>query len=235
MTHRVLVPFELPDPEPLSPVLVDDLATMDIVVLGHYALPEQTPPSAAREQFEAGAQVTLDALASPFEEAGATVTTRLVFGRARARTIDRVAVEEGCDAELDPAPTESIERVLVPTRDAGNLERLTDFVRALVGESTKTVTLFHVLDPDETREEAEQMLMDGREEIARLGLPAEMIDIVVTDETGPKDAILDRAGEYDIVVLGETDATTVELIFGELPDRIVEQAGVPVLVVRRND
>jgi nucleotide-binding universal stress UspA family protein len=235
MTHRVLVPFELPDPEPLSPVLVDDLAAMDIVVLGHYGLPEQTPPSAAREQFETGARMTLDALAAPFAEAGSAVTTRLVFGRDRTRTIDRIAVEEGCDAELDPAPTQSIERVLVPTRDAGNLERLTDFVRALVEESTKTVTLFHVLGPDETREAAEQMLADGRDEITRLGLPADVIDIVVVDEDDPKGAIVDRAGEFDIVVVGETDATTVERIFGELPDRIVARAGTPVLVVRRND
>jgi nucleotide-binding universal stress UspA family protein len=235
MTHRVLVPFELPDPEPLSPVLVSDLASMDIVVLGHYALPEQTPPSMAREQFEDGAQVTLDALAEPFETAGSTVTTRLVFGRDRARTIDRVAVEEGCDAELDPAPTEGIRRVLVPTRDAGNLERLTDFVRALVGESTETVTLFHVLAPDETPEEAERMLADARDEITRLGLPAEMVELDVGDDDDPKEAIVERAGAYDIVVVGETDATTVELIFGELPDRIVNRTGTPVLVVRRNE
>jgi nucleotide-binding universal stress UspA family protein len=235
MTHRVLVPFELPDPEPLSPVLVTDLAPMDVVVLGHYSLPEQTPPSAAREQFETGAQVTLDALAAPFEDAGSTVTTRLVFGRDRQRTIDRVAVEEGCDAELDPAPTEAIERVLVPTRDAGNLERLTDFVRALVGESTKTVTLFHVLGPDESTEAAERMLANAREEITRLGLPAEMVETTVTDEQDPKQAIVERAGSYDVVVVGETDATTVERIFGELPDRIVDRTGTPVLVVRRND
>ena len=235
MTHRVLVPFELPDPKPLSPVLVEDLASMDVVVLGHYALPEQTPPSAAREQFEDGARVTLDALAAPFEEAGATVTTRLVFGRDRARTIDRVAIEEDCDAEFDPAPVESIKRVLVPTRDAGNLERLVDFVRALVGESTETVTLFHVLAPDETPEVAEEMLAQARERITRLGLPAELVEIDVTNEDDPKEAIVERAGAYDVVVVGETDATTVERIFGELPDRIVNRTGTPVLVVRRNE
>lgn len=235
MTHRVLVPFELPDPDPLSPVLVAALSSMDVVVLGHYALPEQTPPSAARDQFEAGAQVTLDALADPFAEAGATVTTRLVFGRDRARTIDRIAVEEDCDAEFDPAPAETIERVLVPTRDAGNLERLTDFVGALVGELTTSVTLFHVLDADETADDAERMLANARDEIARLGLPAELVETAVVDADDPKDAIVDRAGAYDIVVVGETDATTVERIFGELPDRIVGRTNTPVLVVRRND
>ena len=43
MADTILVPVELPDPEPLSPVLVEDLSSLDIVLLGHFNLPEQTP------------------------------------------------------------------------------------------------------------------------------------------------------------------------------------------------
>jgi hypothetical protein len=39
-THRVLVPFELPDADQIPPVLIDTLAAMEVVVLGHYGLPE---------------------------------------------------------------------------------------------------------------------------------------------------------------------------------------------------
>jgi len=42
MGDTILVPIELPDPDPLSPVLIDDLSSLDVVVLGHYGLPEQT-------------------------------------------------------------------------------------------------------------------------------------------------------------------------------------------------
>jgi nucleotide-binding universal stress UspA family protein len=62
-----------------------------------------------------------------------------------------------------------------------------------------------------------------------------MVELDVGDDDDPKEAIVERAGAYDIVVVGETDATTVELIFGELPDRIVNRTGTPVLVVRRNE
>ena len=60
MMDTILVPFELPDPEPLSPVLVENLSSLDVVVLGHYGVPEQTPREMASEQFGDDAQATLD-------------------------------------------------------------------------------------------------------------------------------------------------------------------------------
>jgi len=39
--------------------LIDDLSSLDVVVLGHYGLPEQTPVRSAREQFGDEAQATL--------------------------------------------------------------------------------------------------------------------------------------------------------------------------------
>ena len=63
MADIILVPFELPDPELLSPVLIEDLSSLDVVLLGHYGLPEQTPAKDAREQFGEEAQATLDDLA----------------------------------------------------------------------------------------------------------------------------------------------------------------------------
>ena len=60
MMDTILVPFEFPDPEPLSPVLVENLSSLDVVVLGHYGVPEQTPREMASEQFGDDAQATLD-------------------------------------------------------------------------------------------------------------------------------------------------------------------------------
>jgi len=110
MGDTILVPIELPDPDPLSPVLIDDLSSLDVVVLGHYGLPEQTPVRSAREQFGDEAQATLDEVANAFAEAGATVRTRLVFGKDRTTAIQQVAADEECAAELDPLrPTASTE------------------------------------------------------------------------------------------------------------------------------
>lgn len=234
MVHRIVVPFELPDPEPLSPTLVDDLSTMEVVVLGYYGLPEQTPPDAAREQFEEAAEATLDDLAAPFERAGATVTTRLVFGKDRAKTIDRIALEEGCDAELDPAPTGGVERILVPLIDRTNLARLTDFVAALCEETTTAVTLFHVAEGDEDADTAEAMLRSAREEMIEQGIDPGLIDTAVVESEEHDDEILRLAAEYDAVVMDEAAPDIGERIFGTLSDRIADRTGDPVVIVRRN-
>ena len=46
--------------------------------------------------------------------------------------------------------------------------------------------------------------------------------------------ILDTAADYDAVVMGEATPKTVDRIFGTLADKIVNRAGKPVVVVRRN-
>lgn len=240
MAHRILVPFEMPDADPVSPVLVEDLASMEIVVLGHYGLPEQAPPDHARAQFKDAADAELEALARPFREAGASVTTRLVFGKDRAKTIDRIALEENCDAELDPAPTDGITRILVPLRDTENLDRIADFVGALYEDQPWEVTLFHVVEGTPstgsglTRDDVETMLEDARDQLIDQGYDPDSVSVAVEDAEGHDEAILAAAADYDAVVMGEADPTIRERIFGTLSDAIARETGIPVLIVRRN-
>jgi len=211
-----------------------------VVVLGHYGLPEQTPMDAARAQFEDEAQAELDELARPFREAGSTVTKRLVFGKDRAKTVDRITLEEDCDAELDPAPTEGIERILVPLVDARNLDRLEDFVAALCEEQTTEITLFHVAERGSADEESEdpgaveEMLRSARDRLIEDGFDPDLVDVAVVEDEGHDEAILAKAEAYDAVVMGEADPNVRERIFGTLPDRIARRTGDPVIVVRRN-
>jgi nucleotide-binding universal stress UspA family protein len=208
---------------------------MEVVVLGHFGLPEQTPPDAGRDQFEDEARAELDALAEPFEESGSLVATRVVFGKDRRKTI-----EEGCDAELDPAHTEGIERILVPLLDTENLDRLEDFVGSLCEERTTEITLFHVAEmggedgEDEDPEEVKAMLRTAREKMIADGFDADLIDVSVVVSDSHDEEILTKAEEYDAVVMSEADPGIRERIFGTLPDRVAEQTGDPVVVVRRN-
>lgn len=232
MTRKILVPFELPDTEPLSPVLVEDLASLEVVILGHWALPEQTPPTSGRNEFEDEAQAELDALAEPFEAAGADVTTRLVFGRDRAKTIDRVALEEDCDAELDPAPTGGINRILVPLPMVESLGEIPEFVSVLAEDGTQEVTLFHVVEPGEVRAEGESMLADAREAMIAAGFDADRVDTELVEAAEHDDAILERAADFDAVVMHEATPRLRDRIFGTLPDRIAQQTSDPVIIVR---
>lgn len=234
MGYRILVPFELPDAEPLSPVLVEDLAPMEVVVLGHYGLPEQTPPDAARSQFIDEAEAEIEQLAQPLREAGATVTTRIVFGKARSKTIDRVTREEDCVAELNPAPTEAINRILVPLVDTENLNRLLVFVHALAEESTIEITLFHVAEAGERPDAVEAMLTSAREQMIDDGFAASQVDVSVIEAEEHDEEILRLAEDYDAVVMDEAHPNLTDWIFGTLPDRIAERTGDPVIVVRRD-
>lgn len=232
MTRKILVPFELPDADPVSPVLVEDLASLAVVVLGHWTLPEQTPPSSARNEFEDEAQPELDALAEPFEAAGAEVTTRLVFGRDRAKTIDRVALEEDCDAELDPAPTGGIDRILVPLPMVESLGEIPEFVSVLAEDGSQEVTLFHVVEPGEDRAEAEAMLADAREAMVAAGFDTDRVDTELVEAEEHDDAILEHAADFDAVVMHEATPRLRDRIFGTLPDRIANQTRDPVIIVR---
>lgn len=241
MNHRILVPFELPEAEPISPVLVDDLGCLEVVVLGHFGLPEQTPLDVGRSQFQEEAEEELQSLAEPFEKNGSLVETRLVFGKERAKTIDRIAIEENCDAELDPAPTDGIERILVPLVDTTNLDRLEDFIQTLCEDQIQEITLFHVAEngkedgEDEDPEEVREMLQTAREKMVADGFETDLVDISVVVSDSHDEEILSKAEDYDAVVMGEAHPEDVkEMIFGTLADRIAERTGDPVIIVRRN-
>ncbi|VTT86468.1 universal stress protein [Halorubrum sp. DM2] len=234
MADTIVVPLELPDPEPLSPVLIEDLSSLSVVVLGHYDLPEQTPVRSAREQFGEAAQATLDAVAERFVDAGASVRTRLVFGKDRAAAIRQVAAEEGCAAELDPAPTEGIARILVPLPDVAEFDRLPRFIRVLSEDSIQEITLFHVVEGAERRERGETVVSETRERLIEDGFDAGSLDTLVVEGDGHDEEILRIAAEYDAVVMYEPESTLSDRVFGTLADRIADETGDPVILVNRD-
>ncbi|MFB6228798.1 MAG: universal stress protein [Halobacteriales archaeon] len=234
MADTILVPFELPDPEPLSQVLIDDLSSLDVVLLGHYGLPEQTPVRSAREQFETEARIQLEELAEPFAQAGASVRTRLVFGKDRQAAIDGIATEENCAAELDPAPTDEVERILVPLPDIAEFERLPKFVDVLCEDSTTEITLFHVIEGEENREQGERIVEETRRGLIDAGFDPDEVDVRLSDTGSHDDEIIRVASEYDAVVMYEAESRLGDRIFGTLPDRIRNRTGDPVIVVNRD-
>jgi nucleotide-binding universal stress UspA family protein len=235
MVDTILVPVDLPDPEPLSQTLVSDLASLEVVVLGHYGVPEQTPSNVAREEFREQAQQELDEIADRFHEAGASVRTRLEFGKDRSSSIDRIAQEEDCIAELDPAPTDEVERLLVPIPDVAEFSRLPKFVEILCEDTTTEITLFHVVEGDENRDQGRQILDETYEGMVGAGVDPDLLDTrLMTEADGHDTAILQVGSEYDAVVMYEAESRLGDRIFGTLPRRIAKDTGDPVIVVQRD-
>ena len=232
----ILVDVELPDPEPFSPTLIAVLSSLRVVLLGWFEVPDQTSPAQARDQFGVETQETLDSVARRFEEAGAEVTTRLVFTGDKLDTISRISVEESCDAVLIPGTMEELRRVLVPLRGLENAHQIAPFVADLCRDATATVTLLHVVEDEETEAASrENVLKPAADQMRDHGLDPNVLDLDTMGSDDPAATIVDRAAAYDLVVLGETEPSVREILFGTVPERIVTTTDVPVIVVRHED
>jgi nucleotide-binding universal stress UspA family protein len=230
-THRVLVPVELPDADPVLPALVETLTAMEVVVLGHYGLPEQTPPSAGRDQFETDATDELEELAGPFESAGVPVTTRLVFGKARDKTIDRITIEEGCDVILTPGRTAAVERVVVPLRGEENFDRILSFVAELLTGTDASVTLFHT-GQESDRRPGEELLAAATDRLVGAGVDSDRISQQLSKDEDTGRSIADLGETFDLLVLGETEPSLRDRILGTVPAQVTANTEAPAFVVR---
>jgi nucleotide-binding universal stress UspA family protein len=204
---------------------------MEVVALGHYGLPEQTPPSVGRDQFEADAAAELDTLAQPFADADIPVTTRLVFGKAREKTIDRVAIEEGCDVILTPGRAEAVERVAVPLRGEENFDRIISFVGELLSATDASVTLFHASDASD-RLEGDEILTDATDRLVEIGVAGNRISRQLSEERDVGRSIVELGEDYDILILGETEPSLRNRIFGTVPAQVTAGTEDPAFVVR---
>lgn len=232
VNHRTLLAFELPDAAPLSPALARDLAEMEVVALGHYGLPEQTPPEAGRDQFGDEADAELARLTEPLTERGADVETRVVFGRARAKTIDRVATEAGCDVVFVPGETETagVDSVFVPLRGGENTASVVSFAAELATASDAAVTVFH--DSEESdRRPGEELIADAVEQLTDGGVARDRIDSQLATADEVSQDIVERASGFDAVVLGESDPSLTERLLGARSSTITFDTERPAFVV----
>jgi len=202
-----------------------------VVLLGWFAVPEQTSPAQARDQFGKKTQDTLDAIARRFEDVGTEVTTRLVFTSDKLDTLTRISTEEDCDAVLIPGAMDELRRVLVPLRSLKPLPQIAPFVTGLCQDVTATVILLHIVEDEETKASSrETVLKPAADWMRDRGLDTGLLELDAVAADDPADAIVDRAGAYDLVVLGETEPSVRDILFGTVQERIVTS-----IVVRHED
>lgn len=233
MDDRILLSFELPDGDRMTESLAADLADMEIVALGHFGLPEQTPPEVGRDQFLDEAEAALTDRIRPLTDRGASVETRIVFGRARDKTIDRVAVEEGCGVIVTPGTEDAsgIDRVLVPVRGAENFADVLSFAAALALDCDAELVVFHQTEETD-RQPGEELLADAVERLTAEGVPRERISTELAEGDDVQRAIVDRTAAFDAVVLGESEPSLRDRVFGSRLAGVTLDADRPTFVVR---
>lgn len=232
-TPRVLVPVEVLADAPAPGATAEMVSAVDVVVLGYHVVPHQTPPGQMRMQYGEEAQADVDAFAEAFRERGGEVETRLVFTADAQQTFTRVSNEETCTAILLPRPSERMERLLVPARGEANLSRLVHVTARLLRGTEMTATLFHVAEDEDDAEAAELMLRGVRERLAEEGIDPDRVPLTVGVAEAPLDALVEAAGGFDGLVLGETEPSLADVVFGPAHERVAADYGGPILVVRR--
>jgi nucleotide-binding universal stress UspA family protein len=231
---RVLVPVDVSTEPEFSPDLLSLLEPFEVLLLGYFPIPEQTPVEQAREQREEEAVERVETLMAPFVADGREIESMLVFTHDRTETIERVRDQHEADAILRPGPIERLERVLVPLRGDATLDRIVDFVVALVREVTVGVTLVHVASEEEYRDESELILRGARERLVEHGLDPSLFDLQVAIGERPIAKLAEIATTHDVIVIGETAPSIREFLLGERPDRLLEATASPVFIVRRD-
>lgn len=226
---RALVPVEILEGESVAPGIIDLLADADVVVLGYHVIPEQTTPGQARMSFEEQAQTKLAEVAEVFEDAGASVETRLVFTHDEEQTFERVATETECDLVVHLNPAMDDDDLLVALHGQVAAERIGTIVASLVADSEVKLSLVEIAGPEADTlnllERAENALLDG-------GVEAERITSEVIRTETPIKAIVEAARGMDAIVLGERAPSWQEMVFGDLEDRVADASLGAVLVVR---
>ena len=229
---RLLIVVDLPEPPALPLPLLEAFKDLEVVLLGHYALPEQTSPEQGREEFQTEAESELEVVAQQLEDQEVETERNLAFTSDLAKTIDQTIQEENCDAVLAARPADEIRKVLVPLHRADQQPvAIADFIGGLVGESDTGVTLLRFPESDEQLEE--DWAEDYVRHFTEVDVPEDQLHTETCSGEAVVDEVVERAGNHDLVVIGECRPSVKERIFGEIHESIMTDAPCPVIVVVR--
>lgn len=228
----VLVPVDVSAAEPPGRAILDLLRPVNVVVLGYYPVPEQTAPAHLKRDHGDEAAERLEAAVAEFAGGDREVEGVLVFTKDHQDTIDRVAGEHDCDAVLVPGDVTAVERILVPLRGDVNLDRIVSLVGDLVRASDADVTLFHSVDEGTDPSQGEFVLRGAVDRLTEAGVDGDRLDWELSEGGDPESDILALAGEYDLLILGETEPTLRERIIGTVLTPILDRVQEPVVIVR---
>lgn len=237
---KIIMPLEIERPKAAQPPveLLRAFRSLDLFILGYKVVPEQTSPEQAREESKGKEQDRLDEMVKDFNIEGVSVENELVFTPDPAKTVSQYTGQKNCQALLTPMPIKSLERLLVPVYSKSQINsRLATILRTLALSSDLPITLL-LLKRDSRAEESNGMGPEDLRDIAirriiQAGLSSKQIRSTSVSVTSLAEAIIQIAGEEDLVVLGEADKGKRTNLLSELYKKVRKKISCPTLVVFR--
>lgn len=238
---KVLVAVDVPDPEQISPLLIELHRPLGVCLLGTYVVPEQTAPEQAREQFEAQASESLEEVADAFREAGVDIETELLFVPDRLEAVERTAVERDCHAVLLVKPVYRLERILAAVRPGPMATRVLNVLGDVLRDTDHRATLLYVAPENGDEDDAENGQDRARRELELLRrelveehrVEGDRVEVRLAVEDDAEPVVEETARDHDLVIIGETEPSVREEIFGDFSRRLADATEKPTLIVRR--
>lgn len=136
------------------------------------------------------------------------------------------------EAVLLSRPSYRMERVLVAVREPSLGREIVDFVAAMLLDRTRRVELLRVVEEEDAPRARRAMLELEERLLSATGLDPETVRARIEVGADPAGILLEAAGDHDLIVIGETEPTMRERMFGDFARRLADGAELPVLVVR---
>lgn len=228
--ERVLLPIRILTGETLDEDLVTVLSTLPVVILGYHVVPEQTPPSQMRQQYESKAEKTLSTFAQEFEDVDGTVETRLIFTHNADQSIERVADDVSATAIVHINPVGPVTSLLVALDAVADPARLAPFTAALCGGRDIAVTL---IAPDS--EDGNERIAMTRSALMEQSVPAASITTHSVQKRSFVTNIIDTAVDHDVTIMGAHQPDWRSLLFGDVEERVATESLGPVIEVLADD
>jgi len=215
--------------------LVDLCRSVDVVLIGYYPDRGQVAPTEVRQDRKSEVASSLREMADTFRDGGVGVTETLAFAYYRQNSIDYAAKKHGCDAVLSLGGAERIERILAPIRGETNLKRIVGLLGAAMRDSDAEVTFFHAVTEHGDPGHGEFLIRGAADRLTQAGIDRDRIGWQLSEDASPGDEIVELGAEHDLIVLGETEPSLRDRIFGSVQTRIVDEVDAPTFVVRDTD
>lgn len=234
---KLLVPIDVSDSVSLSERLIEVLQSSDVVLLGYWPIPDQSSADQARDQFGEEADQRLQGVADQFTTQGINFQSRVAFTKDRRQLIDSAANGYECQSVLLPG-TETVssgpKRAIVLVKPNADLNRLVTTLGALFAETNVEIFLFHAAGTKNKHfyDATEYMLRGLADRLSELGIDANRIEWEQTTGGDRLDRILSRVPDFDFVVLGESNPSIRERIFGTVQASVSEEIDNPQLTIR---
>lgn len=154
--------------------------------------------------------------------------------RLLGTTLDPLLVSPPCDLLiLRDGTFDSPQRIMVPLAGGANATLAAKYALALAEQSDGQVCAITIVPKRALESEqhaAEKMLHELLGKLAKH--PRMCIKIVRARD--PESGILSEAKEHDLVMIGASDESTLDLaLFGNVPERVARNSTVPVMIVKR--